>query len=133
MNNRKAITRLQLESWGIVDLFQDDDGKWVMLRKFVRKGRNYFIHKKETTMTKKYVYSPSVTKRVFTLSVNGEHKSIQLNRLLYAWFIGKVPEGWEVTGNPDNLDLKLISVKENKRKLWTYIRNLLHTEDMSSN
>ena len=133
MNNRKAITRSQLESWGITKLFRMGDW-WYMERKFTRKGKEYTILKQETTMRKKYVYVPTVTKRVFTLSVNGEHKSIQINRLLYAWFLGDVPEGMEVIGDPDNYrSLKLITVKENKSKLWTYLRNLLHTEDMPSN
>lgn len=132
MNNRKAITRKELESWGIIKLFYVNDS-WHMRRQFIRKGKTYEVVKKETTMNKKYVYAPPEVRRVFTLSVNGQHKSIQLNRILYAWFIGDIPEGMEVKGDPENYrGLELISVKENNRLRWTYLRNCKNTEGMSS-
>ena len=132
MNNRKAITRKELESWGIIKLFFTNNC-WHIRRQFIRKGRVYEVVKKETTMNKKYVYAPDEVRRVFTLSVGGQHKSIQLSRLLYAWFLGDIPEGMEVIGDPDNYrGLKLVTVKENNELKWTYLINCKNMEGMSN-
>ena len=140
MNNRIALSRRDLERMGIINVNYDCMlNKYYIIRHTKRKGINYEYIKYETRMKKVYKCVPPVIKRAFTFKYNGQSKSIQLGRLLYAWWVGDIPEGMEVAfkdGNTDNFtltNLELVTTKEQCRRRWTYLKDLRNMEKESNN
>ena len=131
-----TLTKEMLLHWGIKDIKQLEDGTWLIKRIWYRSyhGKNSFVEKtiQVSQAPRKHTYADTKYYPVVNFSFNRKPISITLNRLLYAWFEGPIPEGLCVGpdyDNPGKLKLKTVEEAQADRYLvndkiknqWFYI------------
>lgn len=123
----KALTKQDLLDWGIVDV-KKENGEWVIYREWFFGGmvpRKVLRTVKVSSTTLHHKYGRDKTYHIVVFSVNRRPMTIPLQRLLYAWFIGDIPDKMvvdHIDNNPlnnelDNLQLLTVSDNLAKRKL----------------
>lgn len=148
-----ALTREMLEDWGFTNITYtplaegeqrkfnfDEKLDWVVMRNW---WNNSHTLKKEKRIT----ITEAVCKHKFTkpkkylkitFSVGSRVYTIPLARIIYAWFIGPVPEGYVVDHIDNNAyhnhwkNLQLLTIKQNNHKRFEdnkeFCRNQYETE-----
>lgn len=114
----EKLNKQMLEDWGIKEITQIDDGVWEIKRVWPQTNSKKLVEKTiQVSQAPRYhIYSPTYYRPIVSFSVKRSQKIITLNRLLYAWFIGEVPEGLCVGPDYDNPGhLKLKTYKEAQR------------------
>lgn len=114
----KKLNREMLEAWGIKEIKQVSDGEWEIRRIWPKTNGTALVEKtiQVSQASRTHIYSPTYYQPIVSFSVKRDQKIITLNRLLYAWFVGEVPEGKAVGPDFDNPGhLKLKTYKEAQR------------------
>ena len=123
----KELTREQLEKMGIVRITLGANG-WIVTRKWHKtstKRENTPVFEKvikRSIAERKHRYSEAKYYPFYSFSYNGKAQAITESRLIYAWFYGEVPAGYDVDhidNDPFNNDLdnlQLLSRRENLAK-----------------
>lgn len=123
----KELTREQLEKMGIVRITPSDNG-WIVTRRWHKVASKTddtpLFEKviKRSIAGRKHRYSEDKYYPFYSFSYNGKAQAITESRLIYAWFYGEVPAGYDVDhidNNPFNNDLdnlQLLSRRENLAK-----------------
>lgn len=125
MKKNAALDKQQLYDLGIRDILKDANGEWVLLRLAYPVGPRT-TQKPHLTMTRytdavcKHKYTKDKVYRKFTFC----GKSFTVSRVVYAWYKGAIPSGYEVDhidNDPFNNDLdnlRLATPEENLKKRY---------------
>ena len=121
----KALTKQFLEEAGFKDVFQHN-GEWIIRRYWYKnnKKEKCWSTIKISEAVRHHKYRPDKTYPKVNFSVRGKGIfSITLNRFLYVWFKGDIPEGYVIDhknndpfdNDPKNLNCMTIEDNLNKR------------------
>ena len=120
----KALNKKILIEVGITNIIKKQD-QWLVFRYWYdgNKKTKTFKQLKITNATRKHVYRPNkkYPKVSFTARSYGKF-NIPLSRLLYAWFVGEIPDGYvvdHIDNDPYNNDidnLQILTIEENLAK-----------------
>lgn len=142
----KKLTRKMLDEMN-VKIEENENGEWVVSRLAVKCGKSKDkIEKvyKRTTMIRKHKYAPTKVYVGYAWSYKNKPFAVTESRLVYAYFIGDIPENYDIDhidNNPYNNklnNLRLLTREENLRKRfldnedncknqWDYIKK--HKDD----
>lgn len=135
------LTRQMLDSWKIrVEIDQNEECGYAIYHLGVKSGpkKNGKEIEKKIKVKKiygKHKYAKDLDYYAVGFSTDAKHYSITLQRLVYAYFKGDIPDGYEIDHiNADRLDnsldnLRCLTVKENRQNKrtqcnqWSYIKN----------
>ena len=114
----EKLNKQMLYDWGIREINQLENGQWEIKRLW-NKTNSPKVEIKTICVSqapRAHIYSPTYYQPIVSFSVKRKQKIITLNRLLYAWFVGEIPEGKAVGPDYDNPGhLKLKTYKEAQR------------------
>lgn len=119
----KGLTKKDLINWGIS--VEEKDGKYVITRIAIKTGFCKNLVKRELIfreIKKFHKYGKDKSYLATIISVDNKPKSLLLSRVLYAWFKGDIPDGYDVDHIDNNsmnnsLDnLQLLTREENLKK-----------------
>lgn len=119
----KGLTKQDLINWGIT--VEEQDGKYVITRVAMQTGFCRNLVKRELVfreVKRVHKYGKDKSYLATIISVDGKAKSLLLSRVLYAWFKGDIPDGYDVDHIDNNsmnnsLDnLQLLTREENLKK-----------------
>ena len=120
----KALTKKELLDYGFVNAYMDESNNWHIIRHWYYKSTK---EKRDNECklfynTKPHPFGRDVTYAHVKFRYNGVGKDFQLARFLYVWFIGDIPDGYDIDHINDNsLDnrlenLRMLTHKENIRR-----------------
>lgn len=129
----QGLTKQDLINWGIT-VEQNEDGSYTIYRTGLVNGFSPDIVTRElsvTVTTCRHKYGKDKQYPYVVFSVNSKPKGILVSRLMYAWFVGDIPDGYDIdhidnnpfNNNPENL--QILTRKENLikrgpgRNQWT--------------
>lgn len=119
----KGLTKKDLINWGIS--VEEKDGKYVITRIAIKTGFCKNLVKRELIFREIKTFHEKGKDKSYLgtiISVDNKPKSLLLSRVLYAWFKGDIPDGYDVDHIDNNsmnnsLDnLQLLTRKENLKK-----------------
>lgn len=142
----KQLTRKMLEEMGIT-ITMNNEGDYVVTRlgpKCAKSKEKVLRTIKRSTMTRKHKYSPDKVYVGYAWSHNNKVFACTESRLVYAYFVGDIPDNYDIDhidNNPFNnklSNLRLLTREENLRKRfldntnncknqWDYIKK--HKDD----
>lgn len=120
----KQLTKKMLEEMGItINIKEDGDYEVTRLAvKCARSKEKILKTIKRSIMIRKHKYSPDKAYLGYAWSYKNKCFSVTESRLVYAWFIGDIPENYDIDhidNNPFNnklSNLRLLTREENLRK-----------------
>lgn len=123
----KGLTKQELIDIGIIDVKEEPNGSWSILR-YWYKNNSKAKELKTISITLargKHKYRPDKYYQKITFCVKQRVYNISLSRLVYVWYKGDIPDGYVVdhidndsfNNKPDNL--QILTIEENLTKRYT--------------
>lgn len=125
----RGLTREQLKEMGITNIDWDRDTNewWINRYWYYRKhsGKKVHQHLTISQATVKHKYGTDKTYPKIQLSYCNKQYAFPLSRVIYAWFVKDIPDGYvidHIDNNPFNNEvdnLEMMTIEENLRKRYT--------------